>query len=171
MPSERTIKRIVKYAGQIKDIDPASLREVLEIASLHHKVEQAIEVEFGGRGLTARQVGILEVLYHLPDVTLTPADLAAEVGLTRSAMTSALDSLEESGYISRGRHPSDRRMIAISLTASGRKFISGYLPERYRKVCGMIGCISKSNRRAVARSFAKVLEFFAREKERAGRDE
>lgn len=165
MPSEDTIRRTVKYASGLRDIDIKVLQEGLELASLHHKAEQAIENSLSGWGLTARQMEILEVLYHHPDATLTPADLSDEVGLTRSAMTSALDSLEKLGHTVRGAHPSDRRMIVISLTPSGREFIRQHLPERYKRLCWLIGSTSSEERKVIAGAFTKVIEFFNAEKE------
>jgi DNA-binding MarR family transcriptional regulator len=165
MPNENTIKRIVEFAGRLKDVDSKILKEGLEIIRLHHQVEQTIENECAGWGLTPRQVDILEVLYHNAEGTLTPADLSAEVGLTRSAMTSALDSLEKLGYTLRRPHPSDRRMLTISLTHSGRSFISQHLPERYRRICRLMGSMSKAERKVLVMSFAKVLAFLTGEME------
>jgi DNA-binding MarR family transcriptional regulator len=158
MPTEGTIKRIVEFAGRLKGIDPQVLREGLEIAHLHRQVERVIENDLAGWGLTARQVEIMESLYHNADGTMTPADLADEVSLTRSAMTSALDSLEKLGYTVRSPHPSDRRMVAISLTPSGRKFISERLPERYEKFHRVMSCLSKNERTLLLRTYRKVID-------------
>jgi len=157
MPTENTIKRIVEFAGQLKGIDPQVLREGLEIAHLHRQVEQAIESDLAGWGLTARQVEIMECLYHHSEGTLTPADLAEEVSLSRSAMTSALDSLEKLGYTVRAPHPSDRRMVTISLTPTGRAFIGRHLPERYEKFHRVMSGLSDRERAVLLRTHRKVL--------------
>jgi len=168
MPSKDTIERIMEFAGGLKDVDPEVLREMLEIARLHRDVERHIENELAGWGLTARQVEILETLHHHPEGTLTPADLSVEVGLTRSAMTSALDSTEKMGYTVRDSHPSDRRMLVISLTPTGQDFIRKHLPERYRKACQIMSSISKTERKMLLRTFGKVLKFFERETKAKG---
>jgi len=157
MPSTRTIKRIVEFASRLKGADPQVLQQGLEIAHLHRQVEQVIENDLAGWGLTARQVEIMESLYHNTEGTMTPADLADEVSLTRSAMTSTLDSLEKLGHIVRSPHPRDRRMVAISLTPSGREFISRHLPERYQKFHRVMSSLSKNERTIVLRAYRKVL--------------
>ena len=74
-------------------------------------------------------------------------------------MTGALDSLEKLGHTIRRPHPSDRRMVAISLTPSGRAFLDQHLPERYRKTHELTGYLSKSERQCMLRVYAKVLRF------------
>jgi len=158
VPSKSTIKGILDFASRLKGIDPQVLQEGLEIAHLHRQVEQVIENDLAGWGLTARQVEIMESLYHNPEGTMTPADLADEVSLSRSAMTSALDSLEKLGHTVRAPYPSDRRMVAISLTPSGRAFIGQRLPERYRKFHRVMSGLSNRERTLLLRTYRKVLD-------------
>jgi DNA-binding MarR family transcriptional regulator len=159
MPSNSTTKRIMEFASRLKGVDPQVLQEGLEIAHVHRQVEQAIENDLARRGgLTARQVEIMESLYHNAEGTMTPAELADEVLLSRSAMTSSLDSLEKLGHTVRAPHPSDRRMVAISLTPSGREFIGLRLPERYEKFCRVMSSLSKNERTLLLRTYGKVID-------------
>jgi DNA-binding MarR family transcriptional regulator len=164
MPNQSTIEGIVSFASRLNGIDLEVLREGLEVARLHRRLEQVIENDMAGWGLTARQVEILESLYHNAEGALTPAELSAEVGLTRSAMTSSLDSLEKLGHTVRRPHPTDRRMLAISLTPSGRAFIEHRLPERYERIYRLVGRLSKEERTCLLHTYAKVLDFFAADK-------
>jgi DNA-binding MarR family transcriptional regulator len=159
MPNENTIKQIMEFASHLDDIDLNVLGDGLEIARLHRQLEQVVENDLiAGWGLTARQVEIMESLYHNAEGTATPADLSEEVGLTRSAMTSVLDSLEKLGYTVRGPHPSDRRMVVITLTPTGRDFISLRLPERYQKLHRIIGTLSDQERTNLLHAYRKVLD-------------
>ncbi len=161
MPSQQTINGILDFASKLNEIDLEVLRKGLELANRHRKVEQAVEHDLAGWGLNARQIEILESLYHNPEGTLTPADLSDEVSLTRSAMTSALDSLERQGYTVRSSHPTDRRMVVISLTKTGLAFIEKHLPERYRKVHRIVSCLSEKERDCMLRSYTKIFEFIS----------
>ena len=167
MPSQTTIEGMVSFASRLEGIDLDVLREGLEVARLHRRRDQVIENDMAGWGLTARQVEIMESLYHNADAHLTPAELSEEVGLTRSAMTSALDALEAFGHTVRRPHPTDRRMVAISLTPSGRAFIQRHLPERYQRVHRIVSHLSKDERDRQLHTYAKVLEFLAAGKEPA----
>jgi DNA-binding MarR family transcriptional regulator len=158
MPSESTTKRIMEFASRMEGIDPTILQEGLGIVHLHRQVEQVVENDMAGWGLTARQVEIMEALYHNTEGIMTPADLSDEVLLTRSAMTSSLDSLEKLGYTHRAPHPTDRRMVAISLTPSGRQFIGQRLPERYQKLHRIMSSLLSEERAILLRTYRKVID-------------
>ena len=157
MPTEETIEAIVEHVKGLGNIDAEAVKDGLEVCRLHRQTESAIETDLANWGLTARQVEILEVLFHHPEGTVTPAELSDEVGLTRSAMTSALDSLEQPGYIVRAPHARDRRMVTISLTPSGREFIGQRLPERYTRLARITSHLSLKDRKTMIRLYTKIL--------------
>jgi DNA-binding MarR family transcriptional regulator len=47
--------------------------------------------------------------------TVTPGMLARHLGITTASTTKMLDRLERAGHISRTRHPTDRRAVAIEI--------------------------------------------------------
>jgi DNA-binding MarR family transcriptional regulator len=70
-------------------------------------------------GLTPRQCGILRTLVDKPGARLS--DLAAESGITPSAMTRVLDKLEAQGLIQRVRGAGeDGRAAMVAITERGR---------------------------------------------------
>lgn len=158
MPNEETIEAIIQHVEELGGIDAQAVRNGLEVCKLHRQTESAIEADLAKWGLSARQVEILESLFFRPDGTVTPAELSDEVGLTRSAMTSALDSLEQPGHIVRSPHASDRRMVTISLTPSGREFIEQRLPERYSRIARITNQISLKDRKTMVRVYTRILE-------------
>jgi DNA-binding MarR family transcriptional regulator len=149
--------RFVAHVARIEGVDPNLVREGVPLIRLHRQVEMLIEERLAGWGMTARQIDILELL-HVSDEGLTPAELADEVGLSRSAMTGTLDGLERRGYARRTPHAADRRMVLISLTAKGREFIARKLPERVRVLQLVYGALSAEERKTVLRAYRKVLE-------------
>ena len=48
----------------------------------------------------------------------TATELAGAVGLTSGGLSIALERLERAGYISRRRHPNDRRKVIVEATAA-----------------------------------------------------
>ena len=52
---------------------------------------------------------------------LPPNKIAERLIISRASVTSLLDSLERRGYVQRVPHSSDRRMLLIELTESGRQ--------------------------------------------------
>src|SRR3984893_17810123 len=62
--------------------------------------------------------------------------LSARLGLLPSRVVAYVDELEDRGYVERRRNPSDRRLHALYLTASGKKVIgkSGELGRQHDRL-------------------------------------
>lgn len=52
---------------------------------------------------------------HLRGEPVSPGDIVGHLGLTSGAGTALLDRLESAGYVSRIRHPQDRRSVLVVL--------------------------------------------------------
>lgn len=59
---------------------------------------------------------------------LSPNAIADRLIISRASVTSLLDSLEKRGFVKRQPHPSDRRMLLVELTETGRKTASAFRP-------------------------------------------
>jgi DNA-binding MarR family transcriptional regulator len=59
----------------------------------------------------------LQCLGLLGEGPATPTALADQLGLTTGAMTKVLDRLQAEGYVTRSRHPGDRRRVVIHVVA------------------------------------------------------
>lgn len=60
------------------------------------------------------------------DGSLPPNQIAERMILTRATVTGLVDSLERRGYVTRGAHPTDRRMHLVHITAEGRRVASEF---------------------------------------------
>jgi DNA-binding MarR family transcriptional regulator len=69
-------------------------------------------------GLNARHTGILTLVTEFEP--MTQKALADALAIDRSTMVSLLDDLEDRGYVTRRRHPADRRAFLVHPTESGR---------------------------------------------------
>jgi DNA-binding MarR family transcriptional regulator len=78
---------------------------------------------------------------------LPPSEIAERLILSRASVTSLLDSLEKSGYVRRTAHPTDRRMILIELTDSGRRIAHEFRLVVHRKQKEWMGILSENERR------------------------
>jgi DNA-binding MarR family transcriptional regulator len=52
-----------------------------------------------------------------------PADLSAKIHVSRSRITSSLESLRKKGYIQTCVSPKDRRRVVVTITKEGERFI------------------------------------------------
>ncbi len=156
---ENTLDNILKFMENWPEADREKVREGLSLLRLHREIEMLSELYAARLGLSARQMETLEVLFHHLDRALTPAHLADRVHLTRSAMTSNLDSLQHKGYLRRASHPKDRRMILITLTQKGIDFCNKNLPKRYRDIQGVMGVLSPEERRQLKDFYDRIILF------------
>jgi DNA-binding MarR family transcriptional regulator len=70
------------------------------------------------------------------ETSVSPNHIADRLIISRASVTSLLDSLEKRGYVKRQPHPSDRRMLLVELTTSGRQVANQFRPivHQHQKV-------------------------------------
>lgn len=159
MKDQRYSNIIMESLKTWPEEDKQIIREGLTLMDLHREIEMFAEIIGSRRGLSARQMEILEILYNHPEKQLTPAQLADEVHLTRSTMTGNLDTLQDRGYISRDSHPNDRRMILINLTKEGAEFCKETMPQRYSDILKVMKVMSGEERDNLKGIYTKLLSF------------
>ena len=79
----------------------------------------------------------LEVLLRVarsPGGQLRMADLAAQVALSPSGLTRAVDKIEEAGLVARVSCPTDRRGAFVQLTSAGREQLEAIIPAHLTHV-------------------------------------
>ncbi|MBI5291932.1 MAG: MarR family transcriptional regulator [Chloroflexi bacterium] len=78
------------------------------------------------------------VLSNLADSEspLPPNKIADRLIISRATVTGLIDSLERRGYVQRHPHLSDRRMLLVELTDSGRQVANAFRPivHQHQKV-------------------------------------
>ncbi|MET4635839.1 MULTISPECIES: MarR family transcriptional regulator [Kaistia] len=95
---------------------PAELRPT-QALRLWHDVTLDL-VRDGEHDLSARQMAVLLTVYlEMPPHTVR--GLAAKLGVTKPAITRALDTMGRLGLVSRHRDAKDRRNVVIQRTVAG----------------------------------------------------
>jgi MarR family 2-MHQ and catechol resistance regulon transcriptional repressor len=104
----------------------ASVRAYVKLMRASRAVTAQLEVRLTAAGLTTTQLGVLEALLHLGP--LTQRSLTTKVLTSPGNMTDLIEKLEQRGLVSRCRVETDRRNIAVGLTAEGQAFIGNLFP-------------------------------------------
>ena len=78
-------------------------------------------------------------------------EIAKAAGLTRGAMTTALDRIEQAGYARRLRHPDDRRGVLAELTDKARKAIDAIWGPYLRNAETFFASYSLTDLKAILR--------------------
>lgn len=80
------------------------------------------------------------------EAPLSPNQIAERLIISRASVTSLLDSLERRGYIQRTPHSSDRRMLLIELTGSGRRIADEFRPIVHRQQTEWLSTIGEDDK-------------------------
>ena len=75
--------------------------------------------------LTQRQLAILLIVFMRPPPH-TVRGLAAQMSISKPAVTRALDALSRLGYVKRKRDEQDRRNVLVQRTVKGSVFVSDF---------------------------------------------
>lgn len=99
------------------DLERMSLSRLLAVAG--HVVAMRWQRLMGSYGLTPHGLAVLASLER--GSALTQRELAKRCGVAPSTLNHTVDHLERSGWIERRRDVSDRRLVRLALTETGRR--------------------------------------------------
>ncbi len=97
-------------------------------------LEAALGRHLDSFGLPRVWLEILVRVARSPHGQLRMADLAAQVALSPSGLTRAVDKIEEAGLVTRVSCPSDRRGSFVQLTEEGRDRLEAIIPDHLTQV-------------------------------------
>jgi len=98
-------------------------------AGLHTTLERLLRQECG---LSTQWFEVLVRLARSPGQRLRMCDLAAQVAMSPSGLTRAVDRLEAEGLVQRDQCPGDRRVLWAQLTPTGLARIEEAVPIHLR---------------------------------------
>jgi len=123
---------IRKVAEGIDGLDREAVETFLATHRAMKRFRAAFHEHFAQERLSPPRFAVLVALLDREEEGLTPAELADELSVSRASMTGFLDGLEQMELIGRERHPSDRRMTMVCITAKGRALLESVLPMHVR---------------------------------------
>jgi MarR family transcriptional regulator, 2-MHQ and catechol-resistance regulon repressor len=94
-------------------------------AGLQGMLEKRLHAEVG---LSAQWFEVLLRLARSPEQRLRMCDLAAQVAMSPSGLTRAVDRLVDAGFVTREHCPSDRRVAWAQLTPAGLARLEAAVP-------------------------------------------
>lgn len=104
--------------------------------------------------LTITQFAVLEALFHLG--TLSQSELGAKLLKSGGNITLVIDNLQKHGYVERRRCTSDRRIVYVELTESGREKITRIFPRQAAAITELMAVLSEEEQRELGRLLRKL---------------
>jgi MarR family 2-MHQ and catechol resistance regulon transcriptional repressor len=123
--------------------------------------------QIGSLDMCMSDFAILEVLLHKGSLPIN--EIGKRLALTSGSMTTAIDRLEERGFVRRENSLSDRRTRYVALTSAGRKLIERAFQQHTVWLEQAGGALS-SNERATLIGLLKKFGFSAQAKLSEHRD-
>lgn len=93
----------------------------------------------------------LRALEHLMDRSMGPGELGRVLGVSSAAASGIIDRLEARGHAQRASHHSDGRRTSVTISASGRAEVVGFLMPMFRELAMVDAELSDEDRVAVDR--------------------
>jgi len=92
------------------------------------------------------------VLCRLEDAPRTPGELAEIERVAKPSMTRTVGALVERGLVSRQDDPTDGRQVILSLTAEGRRTMTGIRRKRDAWMASRVSHLSPQEQEVLARA-------------------
>jgi len=136
-----------------------------EIFSSLRKIINAVDIYASKlkdmTGLNASQLSCLLVLAKIGAISLSK--LSKKVSLSPSMITSIVDQLEKKKLVTRSRRSSDRRVILIELTESGKDTASKAPPSFQEQFMNGLSYLDTENKENLYYSLSKLLDVIVSE--------
>ena len=93
----------------------------------------------------------LRALEHLMEQPMGPGELGRLLGVSSAAASGIIDRLEARGHAQRASHASDGRRTSVTISASGRGEVVGFLMPMFRELAVLDAGLSETDRVVVDR--------------------
>ncbi|MFE7314762.1 MarR family winged helix-turn-helix transcriptional regulator [Streptomyces sp. NPDC057555] len=156
-------QRTHRDSGPMATSSDGDLRETAEEATAALMAASQIFLAISARSLTAvdptptlPQFRTLIVLHGRGPVNL--AALAAALQVNPSTAMRMVDRLEAAGLVDRQVNPSNRREVALRLTASGRRLVETVLARRREEIGAIVARLPARERTGLIRALRALAD-------------
>jgi len=153
LPSDAELCALAK---RYPELDPEATAALLAFMRAACEIFHHSEGHFARYGTSCGRFTVLALLNRQPTCSLKPSRIADACGVTRATITGLLDGLEADKLIRRTRGDGDRRTMQVELTADGRRFLDGMLPDHFKRMARLMQGIGPRDRRVLRRLSAAI---------------
>jgi DNA-binding MarR family transcriptional regulator len=129
------------------------LDRLLQIGELF---QRDMATHFDGSPLTPQRVRVLWELAH--GGPCAQHELASRLEVSPRHVTTLVDVLEAGGYVQRSPHPTDRRAIFISLTATAEEYMADMRRDHAALSATLLDAVAPEDRAALERGVAAIAD-------------
>lgn len=148
------------FAERYPDASPQATECAMNLARTGDLVVERVAGALRSFGLTPASGLVLSILEDAGE-PLPPHALSERLIVSRAAVTGLLDSLEKRGYIQRRAHPSDRRMLLVEMTNSGRQVVRQFRPLVHGKQALWLSCLTAQEQKRLVHLLGRIQRHLA----------
>lgn len=147
-----------EWAIEKPEVDVSAQGIVGRVLRLSRYFERDLGDTFRQFDIRGGEFDVLATLRRCGDETGLPAsELASRCMLSSAAMTNRLDGLEAADLVQRVMDTSDRRVVRIQLTATGRRLIDEAFPAHAANQDRMVDLLTASEREQLTSLLRRLL--------------
>jgi MarR family 2-MHQ and catechol resistance regulon transcriptional repressor len=124
------------------------------LAKAYKSMATLVERQVAAQGLGLSDFMVLEVLLHRGPLPIS--SIGEKVLLANASMTSAIDRIEQKGYVVRKTSDEDRRIRLVELTANGTDFIRAIYQRHEEAIEQLMAGLDLDERTALHASLKKI---------------
>ena len=147
---------LLAAAERYPSLEPSAIESFLHLLRTADLVSDDRDGFLARHHLSPGRFTVLMLLNHPGEETITPADLAAKVGVARATITGLIDTLEKDGLVVREADVHDRRTIHLRLTPRGRALVEEVFPPWCESVSRMMQPLTEPERRQLVQLLQKI---------------
>jgi len=158
-PDAQAYKELLRYRHFQAEVVDRSVIERMEImfdlVRLIARLGRDFESVHRPRGWTWAGFRLMNLLWVVED-DLEPGDLAQLSGSSRASISSALNTLEASGYIERNVNRSNRRKVRVTLTKAGGEALVSAMKDQAAREQAWLTVLSDEERATLVRLLSRL---------------
>lgn len=130
-------------------VDPLAHRALEALLRAEARVRRGVASELQRAGLSTGAFSVLVVLTTAGG-ELELRTLRRRLGWSKANATEVTAALERQGLVARRRLPSDRRAMAVGLTATGAELVQSVFPSHADRVSQVFAALDEEEKRSLA---------------------
>lgn len=145
-------------------LDPLSTATFLQIIIAGDEMFRGAGETFRDHQISKGKFMLMMQLFNKEDGStrsLSPAEMATALNVTRATVSGLLDGLSKDGLVLRKQGEKDRRMVLVSLTQRGLDLMDQLLPVHFARIQDLMQCLSQEEKVQLRELLSKVCDHVA----------
>lgn len=141
---------------RVPELDVPSVEAYTTLMRVAGAILEDGDAQLQRHGTTQARLRVLAQARIAGEAGVTPAAVAARLGIARATVTRLLDGLEAERLLERVPSERDGRSLTIRLTEKGAALVDRILPERVRRVQRLLAGLSSGEKKRLVALLRKL---------------